>query len=132
MLLFSSCRTTRNSGENLAPNLVPAATVVNPPWALTSSGPDEWNQPQVQRHLHRYLGHLQTSLKKISWTSELSALHFRLPHTVKYHLFGRHLSEHVGYPTVGSTKYFDSLTYKLDRTYPVTTGRVLYVDHTIS
>ena len=26
--------------------------------------------------------------------------------TVKCHLSGRHLSEHVGYPTVGSTKYF--------------------------
>ena len=25
-------------------------------------------------------------------------------YTVEYHLSGRHLSEHVGYPTVGSTK----------------------------
>ena len=58
--------------------------------------------------------------------------------TVKCHLSGRHLSEHVGYPTVGSTKCFwlpdiQNLIVvpliALTRYLPV---EYMYMDHTIS
>ena len=58
--------------------------------------------------------------------------------TVKCHLSGRHLSEHVGYPTVGSTKYFwlpdiqNLIVVPLiahTRYLPV---EYIYMDHTIS
>ena len=58
--------------------------------------------------------------------------------TVKCHLSGRHLSEHVGYPTVGSTKYVWLPDIQNLIVVPLTTHtrylpvEYIYMDHTIS
>ena len=58
------------------------------------------------RDMYMELQKLYSSVKLCVTVHTKSYVMFGHNSTVKCHLSGRHLSEHVGYPTVGSTKYF--------------------------